>query len=222
MKKTIAILLMMVMLVMLVVGCVPQQDYDSLMVEYDALRVRVESAESNLAAAQGEIQTLQSDIAAEQSKAAKLESDFTASQSKVAELETDLVAEQSKSEKLESDLTAEQSEVQKLKKDVSAAQSETQKMTGDYNAIKRKIDRAAPYAYIMDTTYWVEPYELTAADWIEFSILVDGLDDSECSEKYLVWYEATTEAKSNEAYINFNWALWDALYEALFPSGTTE
>jgi chromosome segregation ATPase len=215
MKKTIAILLMMVILVMFVTGCVSQQDYDSLLVEYDALRARVESAESNLAAAQGE-------IAAEQSKTAKLESDLTASQGKVAKLEADLAAEQSQSQKLESDLTAERSEVQKLEKEVSAAQSEAQRMTGDYNAIKRKIDRAEPYAYILETTYWEESYELTPEQWIELTSLVDRLNDPEISEKYLAWIEATTQTKSDEAYGYFNWALWDGLYEALYLSGTAQ
>jgi len=75
MKKTTATLLVMVMLVMLVSGCVSRRDFDDLMVEYGALRARVEAAESKLAAAQDEIQALQNDLVAEKSKIEKLERD---------------------------------------------------------------------------------------------------------------------------------------------------
>ena len=121
MKKIIAILLMMVMLVMLVFGCVSRQDYDSLMVEYDALMARVESAESNLTAAQGQVQTFQSDLATEQGKSAKLGSDLAAEQSKAAKLETDLTEAQAQIgtlgddlDKAESDLATAQIKVSKL------------------------------------------------------------------------------------------------------------
>ena len=107
MKKIVAILLMMVMLIMLVFGCVSRQDFDNLMAEYDALIARVESAESNLTAAQGEIQTLQSDLAAEQSKSAKLETDLTEAQAQIGTLGDDL-------DKAESDLATAQTKVSKL------------------------------------------------------------------------------------------------------------
>ncbi len=215
MKKTIAILLMVLMPAMLVIGCVPQQDYDALMAEYGTLVTRVESAESNLAA-------VQTDLAAEQSKSAQLESDYAAECSKTDKLESDLGAEQNKVEKLESDLTAKQSEVQKLEKDVSAAQDETQKMTGDYNELNRKMDKAKPYAYILEEYYWTESYEMTTSEIILLGVLVEALNDSECSEKFDDLMDATTITKAEECAVEFYCSIWDGFYEALYPSGTAQ
>lgn len=213
MKKTIAILLLMFMLVMLVLGCVSQQDYDTLMAEYGTLVTRVESAESNLA-------ELQSDFTAEQGKSAKLESDYAAECSKTEKLETDLAAEQGKVAKLESDLTAEQSEVQKLEKDVSAAQSEAQKSKGDYDALNRKMDGAGPYAALFDKYYFVPYFEMTVEDILEMNLMVELLDDEECKEKFTAWMEATTERKSNECAAEFWISVWDGLSRALGWEGT--
>ena len=205
MKKIIAILLVMVMLVMLVFGCVSRESYDVLMADYDGLRVRVESAESNLAAAQGQVQTLQSDLSAEQSKSAKLESDFA--------------AEQSKSEKLESDLTDEQNKTQKLESDLSAAQSEAKKLEGDYDTLKHKIDRAGPYGALLEKFYFVEAYEMTTSEIIELTAMVALLGDDEVQEKFEAWMEATTERKALERSGEFWMDVWDGLWEALYPGG---
>ena len=64
MKRTIAILLITVMLIVLVSGCVSRQDFDDLMVEYGALRARVEAAESELTAEKGKIEKLEGDVLA--------------------------------------------------------------------------------------------------------------------------------------------------------------
>jgi outer membrane murein-binding lipoprotein Lpp len=215
MKKIIAILFVMVMLVMLVFGCVSRQNYDALMSEYDGLRARVESAESNLAVAQSETQTLQSDLATEQSKFTKLESDLSNEQSKSAKLENDFAAEQSKSEKLESDLTDEQNKTKKLESDFSAAQSEAKRLEGDYDTLKNKIDRAEPYAKILEVYYFVPAFEYSAADIAVISVLIDQTGDAELNEKWTTYVDRPTDERAYEFWV----AVWDGLWEALYPGG---
>ena len=130
MKKIIAILLMMVMLIMLVVGCVPRNDYDVLMAEYDTVCARVESA-------QNEIQTLQSDLAAECSKSARLESDLAGAQAKNSELTSSL-------EKAESELQAGSAElaasVQKSQAELEAAQDKVSELTSSLEKVENELE----------------------------------------------------------------------------------
>ena len=194
MKKIIAILLIMLMLVMLVVGCwVAQEDYDALMVEYDGMRTRVESAESDLAAAQGEIQTLQSDLAAEQSKSAKLESDLSASQSKAAKLETDLTAAQAQIETLGDDLD-------KVENDLATAQAKVSKLEGVqaelrplWDSLQKKLAVRGAIADFWATISLLAAGEIseTEASLKTFAFLGMGpdIEDIGDAELILLWAE---------------------------------
>jgi len=130
MKKVIAILLMMVMLLTLAVGCVSRQNYDTLMVEYDGLRARVESV-------QNEIQTLQSDLAAEQSKSVRLESDLAEAQAKNSELTSSLEKAESELQAGSAELTA---SVQKSQTELQAAQDKMSELTSSLEKVENELE----------------------------------------------------------------------------------
>ena len=130
MKRIIAILLIMVMLIMLVVGCVSRQNYDALMAEYDGLLVRVESL-------QNEIQTLQSDLAAEQSKSVRLESDLAGAQAKNSELTLSLEKAESELQAGSAELTA---SVQKSQAELEAAQAKVSELTLSLFKVENELE----------------------------------------------------------------------------------
>ena len=76
MKKTIAVLLIIVMLVMIVYIWVSRKDLDALMVEHGALRAREEATERDLDRERGKREELESKLTAEKSKIEKLERDI--------------------------------------------------------------------------------------------------------------------------------------------------
>ena len=225
MKRIIAILLMMVILNMLVVGCVSRQNYETLTVEYDGLRARVESL-------QNEIQTLQSDLAAEQSKSVRLESDLEGAQARNSELTSSL-------EKAESELQAGSAEltagVQKIQAELQAVQDKVSELTfslekvenelettkSEYEAFKSEVESLLLLSYDQHTALQTASLDVHSAveahDYEAFSgagatvkgILAD-LNDVKAAKLQSLWKEAYNKPP---VYTYHGWGLIYGLFD---------
>jgi len=216
MKKIIAIVLAVIFVVSLASCGISEEVYNAVVGERDAALAQIQTLESDLSKER-------ENLTAAQSQIKTLESNLSSAESQITTLESELSAEQNKVKTLESDLAAEQSEVQKLEKEVSAAQSETQKMTGDYNAIKRKIDGAEPCAEILERYYFETEFEMSPGEaQLEISELVLKTLDAEIMEKWTNYLDSTTVRQAEERALEFLIAVWNGLWKALYPSGTTQ
>ena len=117
---------------------------------------------------------------------------------------TELDAAQSQIATLQSDYAAAQSEIEGLEGELSTAQ-------GNFDALNQSVAKAKLYGEILENYYFMTAFEMTTAEMIELSSIVDDTGDAELKEKWTTYLDTLTE----ESRIAFWIAVWDGLWEAL-------
>lgn len=129
MKRIIGVGLSLVMVLLFLVSCgVPQEKYDKL--------------NSDLTAAQTQIQSLQSDLSAKESELTAAETQAQSLQSNLSAKESELSAAKTQAQSLQSSLSAKESELQATKTKLAQAKSRMEVVNGLFiPAITGELDK---------------------------------------------------------------------------------
>ena len=96
--------------------------------------------------------------------------------------------------------------------ELDAAQSQIATLESDYDTLTQKVAKAKLYGEILENYYFVPTFEMTTAETLELSSMIDDTGDAELKEKWTTYIDNLT----NESYVAFWIAAWDALWEALY------
>ncbi len=187
MKKVLLIGIGLVILALVLPACgIPQEEYDTVLSERDAAQAEITLLKNNLDAANAQVTSLHSNLSEAKVRINILESDVAEAQSQIESLE---------------------SRVGSLQSQVSSAQ-------GNYNALKQNAEKARLYGQLLDNYYFVPYFEISLAELIEFTNMVNKTENTKVIDSFNTWMNSGGYSGTQEN-LDFWITVWKEFWSVL-------